>query len=218
MNILIAEDDSLPRAVLEHTLKKWGHEVVLACDGAEAWAILQRENAPRLAIFDWMMPGFDGPALCRKLRDLVRPEPTYVILLTSKKQKEDVAAGLDSGADDYVVKPFDPQELKSRIRVGERMLALQHKLADRVRKLEEALAQVTELRGLLPMCSYCRKIRDDQNYWQEVETYLSAHTDVHFSHGICPACWKDRVEPELTRAREASAKRTVSAAAGTPQD
>src|SRR5262245_47747365 len=133
MKILIAEDDPLPRAVLERTLKKWDHEVVLAANGAEAWRILAREDAPKLAILDWVMPELDGPDVCRRVRDLVRPEPTYIILLTSKQQKVDVVAGLESGADDYVTKPFDPQELKSRIRVGERMIALQQKLADRVR-------------------------------------------------------------------------------------
>src|SRR5262249_3591692 len=207
MKILIAEDDPLPRTVLERTLKKWEHDVVSAQNGAEAWQVLEGEAAPKLAILDWIMPGLDGPDVCRKVRDLVRAEPTYIILLTSKQQKEDVVTGLDSGADDYVTKPFDPQELKSRIRVGERMLALQQKLADRVRKLEDALAQVTELRGLLPMCSYCRKIRDDKNYWQEVEHYLSAHTDVQFSHGICPTCWTNVVEPELARAGIAAAAR-----------
>ena len=207
MKILIAEDDPIPRTVLERTLRKWDHEVVSACDGAEAWGILERPDAPKLAILDWIMPGLDGPDVSRNVRDLVRPEPTYIILLTSKQQKLDVVAGLNSGADDYVTKPFDPQELQSRIRVGERMVALQQKLSDRVRKLEEALAQVTELRGLLPMCSYCRKIRDDKNYWQEVETYLSAHADVKFSHGICPSCWSSVVEPELT-----SAKKTIDAA------
>ena len=200
MKILIAEDDPVPRAVLERTLKKWEHEVVVACDGSEAAAILERPDAPKLAILDWVMPGLDGPQICRKIRDLVRPDPTYIILLTSKQQKEDIVIGLESGADDYVTKPFDQQELKSRIRVGERMLALQQKLAERVRKLEEALAQVTELRGLLPICSYCRKIRDDKNYWHEVETYVSAHTDVRFSHGICPSCWTSVVEPELAKA------------------
>jgi sigma-B regulation protein RsbU (phosphoserine phosphatase) len=200
MRILIAEDDPVPRTVLERTLSKWGHEVVSTGDGAEAWQVLQQEDAPKLAILDWIMPGMDGPDVCRKVRDLVRQEPAYIILLTSKQQKQDVVVGLDSGADDYVIKPFDQQELKSRIRVGERMLALQQKLADRVRKLEEALAQVTELRGLLPICSYCRKIRDDKNYWHEVETYLSVHTDVHFSHGICPSCWSNVVEPELAKA------------------
>jgi DNA-binding response OmpR family regulator len=200
MKILIAEDDPVPRAVLERTLKKWDHDVVVACDGLDAVAILERSDAPRLAILDWVMPGLDGPQICRKIRDLVRPDPTYIILLTSKQQKEDIVIGLDSGADDYVIKPFDQQELKSRIRVGERMLALQQNLTERVRKLEEALAHVTELRGLLPICSYCRKIRDDKNYWHEVETYLSTHTDVHFSHGICPSCWSTVVEPELAKA------------------
>ena len=200
MKILIAEDDPVSRAVLTQTLKKWGHDVVVTCDGVGAWQILQGDDAPRLAILDWMMPGLDGPDICRKARDLLRPEPTYIILLTAKQQKEDVVTGLESGADDYVGKPFDRQELRSRIRVGERMLALQQKLADRVHKLEAALAEVSLLHGLLPICSYCKKVRDDKNYWQAVETYVSAHSDVHFSHGICPSCWHRVVEPQMAKA------------------
>jgi phosphoserine phosphatase RsbU/P len=207
MRILIAEDDPLPRAVLERTLKKWGHEVVVACDGPEAWRALQADSAPKLAILDWMMPGLDGPEVCRKVRDLVRPEPTYIIILTARQQKEDVVAGLESGADDFVTKPFDQQELRSRIQVGVRIVSLQQKLNDRVRKLEDALAQVTQLRGLLPICSYCRKVRDDKNYWQEVDSYLCAHTDVHLSHGICPQCWTCVVEPELEKATADAQKR-----------
>ncbi|MBI1830996.1 MAG: response regulator transcription factor [Planctomycetes bacterium] len=203
MQILIADDDPVPRGALDRTLKKWGHDVVLASDGGEACQLLQREDAPKLAILDWVMPKLDGPQICRKIRDLVRQQPTYIILLTSKHQKEDVVAGLESGADDFITKPFDQHELRSRIRVGERIVMLQQKLADRVHRLEEALAQVTQRRGLLPMCSYCRKIRDDQNYWHDVERYLAAHTDVHFSHGICPNCWNDVVQPELAKAREA---------------
>jgi phosphoserine phosphatase RsbU/P len=200
MKILIAEDDAVCRSVLERMLKKWGHDVVVACDGLAARQVLQQDDAPRLAILDWIMPGLDGPDVCRKVRDLVRQEPTYIILLTVKGRKEDVVVGLESGADDFIAKPFDEQELRSRIRVGERMVALQRKLADRVRKLEAALAEVSMLHGLLPICSYCKKVRDDKNYWQEVETYVAAHTDIHFSHGICPTCWGDVVEPELAKA------------------
>lgn len=199
MKILIAEDDQISRSVLERTLKKWGHDVIVTCDGLAAWQVLQWDDAPKMAILDWMMPGMDGPTICQKTRDLNRQEPTYVILLTAKQQKEDVVIGLESGADDYVVKPFDHQELRSRIRVGERMIALQQKLADRVRKLEVALADITLLSGLLPICSYCKKIRDDKNYWQEVETYVAAHSDVHFSHGICPSCWITVVVPEMAK-------------------
>jgi len=200
MKILIAEDDQVSRSVLERSLKKWGHEVVVTCDGLAAYQVLLRDDAPRMAILDWMMPGLDGPEVCRKVRDLNHQEPAYIILLTAKQQKEDIVVGLDSGADDYVGKPFDHQELRSRIRVGERMIALQQKLADRVRKLEVALAEVSLLNGLLPICSYCKKVRDDQNYWQEVETYVAAHSDVHFSHGICPTCWHQVVEPEMAKA------------------
>jgi sigma-B regulation protein RsbU (phosphoserine phosphatase) len=200
MKILIAEDDRIARCVLERTLQDWGHEVVTACDGLAAWEALQGEEVPRLAILDWMMPGLDGPEVCRRARGLARQEPTYCILLTARNEKADVAAGLEGGADDYVTKPFDRQELRARVRVGERMVELQRGLADRVRELETALAQVKQLKGLLPICSYCKKVRDDGNYWEQVETYISAHSQARFSHGICPACWHDVVEPELARA------------------
>ena len=195
--VLIAEDDVVSRTVLERTLRGWGHEVVVTRDGTQAWEALLADDAPSLAILDWMMPGLEGPEICRRLRALARPVPTYLILLTAKGQTDDVVAGLDSGADDYVTKPFDRQELRSRVRVGERILSLQNGLADRVRELEEALSQVKELKGLLPICSYCKAVRDDQNYWHRVETYIAAHSSARFSHGICPGCWKDVVEPEI---------------------
>jgi phosphoserine phosphatase RsbU/P len=214
MRILIAEDDPVSRAVLERTLKKWGHDLVVTCDGSAAWQVLKGDDAPKMAILDWMMPGMDGPELCRHARERVQKEPTYIILLTAKQQKEDIVVGLDSGADDYIAKPFDKSELRSRIRVGERVIALQQKLADRVRKLEAALAEVTLLSGLLPICSYCKRVRDDKNYWQEVETYVSAHSDIHFSHGICPTCWHKVVEPDLAKAGIAIPDAPISAAAG----
>ncbi|AMV28407.1 Transcriptional activator protein CopR [Gemmata sp. SH-PL17] len=194
---LIAEDDPVSRTLLDHTLRGWGYDVVVTRDGNEAWAALLAEDAPNLAILDWMMPGLEGPEVCRRVRALAQPIPTYVILLTARGQSDDIVAGLESGADDYVTKPFDRQELRSRIRVGERVLALQRGLADRVRDLEAVLGQVKELKGLLPICSYCKAVRDDQNYWHRVETYITAHSAARFSHGICPGCWKGVVEPEL---------------------
>lgn len=195
--ILIAEDDNVSRTVLERTLRGWGHDVVVTKSGNEAWEALLCDDAPRLAILDWMMPEMEGPEICRRVRALAQPIPTYIILLTARGQTDDIVVGLESGADDYVTKPFDRQELRSRIRVGERVLALQQGLADRVRELEEALGQVKELKGLLPICSYCKAVRDDQNYWHRVETYIAAHSAARFSHGICPGCWKDVVEPEI---------------------
>ena len=200
MKILIAEDDPVSRRVLEATLLKWGYEVTTTSTGTEAWAGLNAPGAPRLAILDWMMPEIDGVEICRRARGRPDQGPLHLILLTARGRKEDVIAGLQAGADDYVTKPFDHEELKARVQVGTRIIELQTMLAARVTELEEALTRVRQLRGLLPICSYCKKIRDDSNYWQQVEQYVSTHTDVQFSHGICPDCYRKVVEPELNDA------------------
>lgn len=200
MRVLIAEDDAVSRRVLAATLDKSGYEVVAAADGAEAWAALQREDAPHLAVLDWMMPGMDGVEVCRRVRALSAAAPPYLILLTARSDKEDVVTGLDAGASDYLTKPFDRSELRARVQVGARVVELQDKLAARARELEVALSQVKQLQGLLPICSYCKNIRDEQNYWHRVESYISGHAEVEFSHGICPACYKDVVQPQIDRA------------------
>jgi DNA-binding response OmpR family regulator len=197
MQILIAEDDPVSRRALDVMLRRWDYDVIAVADGAAAWDVLQTEQAPRLAILDWMMPILDGPEVCRRVQSLPNPEPPYLILLTARVSKEDMISGLRSGADDYVTKPFNRDELQARIQVGIRMIRLQQKLADRVRELEKAIAQVKQLQGLLPICCYCKKIRNDQNYWQQVDTYLSKELDAQFSHGICPDCYKTVVAQEL---------------------
>jgi len=197
MSILIADDDLIPRTLLQATLKSWGYEVTAVADGEAALDALQRPGAPQLAILDWMMPGMPGIEVCRRLRETVSPEPTYIILLTARNEKADIVAGLEHGADDYITKPFDRSELKARLQVGQRFLALQGKLASRVRDLEEALSQVKQLQGLLPICCYCKKIRDDKNYWQQVEGYITARAEVNFSHCICPDCWNKEVTVQL---------------------
>ncbi len=199
MKVLIAEDDEVSRIVLSRMLQKWGHEVVATLDGRSAYEILEGEDAPGIAILDWMMPEMDGLEVCRRLRQLNRAEPPYVILLTARDQTDDIVAGLDSGANDYVVKPYDWRELKSRLRVGERMVALQHDLAGRVRELQYAMAKIHELQELIPICSYCKKVRDDRNYWEQVESYISTRTGVQFSHGVCPQCYT-KVIAQLERA------------------
>src|SRR4051812_1647877 len=122
MRILLAEDNSFYRRALEMTLKEWGYDVVSVADGVSAWNILQEENAPKLAILDWMMPGLEGPQVCRRLRAAFRHEPTYVIILTAKDGTENAVAALESGADDFVMKPFDRDELHARLRVGRRIV------------------------------------------------------------------------------------------------
>lgn len=201
MRILIAEDDAVSRRVLETALRKWGHEVRAACDGRAALEAIQEEPPP-LAILDWMMPEINGLEVCRQVRSRPDTESTYIILLTAKGRKEDRIAGLQSGADGYLTKPFDHGELHARLQVGQRILALQQKLAERVRELEDALSRVKLLGGLLPICGYCKKIRDDTNYWQQVEGYISSHSEARFSHGICPQCMESVVKPELARFQE----------------
>ncbi|MDX6614725.1 MAG: phosphoserine phosphatase RsbU/P [Blastocatellia bacterium] len=189
MKILIAEDNAVSRRILEATLVNWGYDVTVTLDGAEAWEVLQGDDAPGLAILDIMMPQMDGLEICRKVRQLSRAIPPYLILLSAMSAKDQVVEGISAGANDYLTKPFHREELRVRVGVGVQMLALQQTLAERVQQLEAALSQVKELQGILPICSYCKMIRDDQNYWQKVESYISDHTDVQFSHGICPDCY-----------------------------
>ncbi len=199
MKILIAEDDPVSRRLLEARLVRWGYEVVSTKDGGEAWAILQTPEAPRLVVLDWMMPVLSGLEVCRLLREDAAAKNSHVILLTARDTRQDVVTGLNAGANDYITKPFDVEELHARIRVGERIIELQTSLADRVHDLEVALEQVKQLQGLLPICLYCKKIRNDKNYWQQVESYIMEHSVARFSHGICPECYEKVVKPELAR-------------------
>jgi phosphoserine phosphatase RsbU/P len=191
MRILVAEDDAVTRKLLESTLGRLGLDVIAAADGNAAWNALETlkgKDAPELAVLDWMMPGLEGIQVLRRLRTTPGFELLYVILLTSRTDKEDVAYGLAAGANDYIAKPFDPSELEARVRVGERMVKLQRSLAARVAELEVALAHVQRLQGLLPICSYCKKVRNEADYWEQVDSYLTSHSDIRITHGICPQC------------------------------
>jgi sigma-B regulation protein RsbU (phosphoserine phosphatase) len=189
MRILIAEDDRISRRFLEHALATWGYEVQSTADGDEAWAALERPDPPRLALLDWVMPGLQGTEICQRVRQRTDAVPVYIILLTSRTAKEDIVAGLRAGADDYLTKPFDAEELRARVQVGVRLIELQQRLAAQVDELAQALLHVKQLRGLLPMCAWCKKIRNDSNYWQRLEVYIVEHSDAQFSHGICPDCY-----------------------------
>jgi sigma-B regulation protein RsbU (phosphoserine phosphatase) len=191
MRILIADDDRMSTMMLSRSLERWGFEVVVAHDGVSAWGHIEGRAPPALAIIDWMMPGIDGLELCRRIREAQLATPVYVILLTSRNSRQDLVAGLQAGADDYLTKPFDPDELQARIHVGRRTLAL--------------IANVKRLSGLLPICSYCKRIRSDQNYWEQVESYITEHTDAQFSHGICPTCF-DKVVGEFDPPAAATVK------------
>jgi phosphoserine phosphatase RsbU/P len=201
VKVLIADDDPIERRLLEGMLTKWGYEVLTSADGRHARDLLIGADPPTLAILDWMMPGMTGIDVCRHVRSTDSPISPYLLLLTSKDKTEDVVAALEAGADDYITKPFDPQELRARVGVGHRFSTLQKKLADRVTELERAIAHVTRLQGLLPICTYCKKIRNDRNYWQQVESYVGEHSDARFSHGICPDCHSTHIKPAIEEVR-----------------
>jgi phosphoserine phosphatase RsbU/P len=190
MNVLIADDDPTSRIVLSATLTKLGHQVTVAKDGTEAWAAFETTEVP-LLISDMVMPKVDGLELCRRIRAAKRPKYTYIILLTSVGGKSGYLVGMRAGADDFINKPFDEEQLAARLVVAERILNLQ--------------SQVNQLSGLLPMCCVCKKVRDDQNYWQQVESYISKRTDARFSHGYCPDCFKKTLqEIEATAGTDAA--------------
>ncbi len=201
MRILIAEDDPTSRTLLDRLLTKWGYDVVAVPDGREAWEVLQRLDAPRMAILDWMMPHWDGVEVCRLLRESGEEIPRYLILLTAREGKENVIAGLEAGADDYVEKPFHRGELRARVQVGVRVVQLQTALAERVAELEEAWARIERLEGIVPICMYCHKIRDEEGRWQRLERYIDEHSDAQLSHGICPDCMSEHY-PEYASERE----------------
>ena len=198
MKVLIAEDDLVSRRILDANLTRWGYEVISVEDGKKAWEVLRSADSPlagyrevlepRLVVLDWMMPGTDGVEICRKLREREGSRYVYIILLTAKARKEDVRAGLEAGADDYLTKPYDPEELRCRIGTGDRILTLKSALEERLRDLEKALAHVKQLQGLLPICMYCKKIRDARDTWHRLETYIQDHSEAMFSHSLCAEC------------------------------
>ena len=201
MKILIAEDNLTHQLMLKSVFAELGYDPVVTGDGCTACEIMLRPDAPKLAIIDWMMPGMQGVEVCRKIREAKFNEPAYLIILTARNAPEDIVKGLKAGANDYIVKPYNAEELQVRIGVGRKVVELQALLAGRIKQLQDALAQIKTLQGILPICMYCKKIRDDKQYWQQVESYVSTHTEAQFSHGICPDCYKKYVEPELAKAK-----------------
>ena len=198
MKILIAEDDRSSRRLLEMTLQRREFEVVMTENGAQALEVLNSPDAPQLAILDWMMPKMDGVEVCREIRSQERDKFTYILFLTARGQKKDIITALESGADDYLIKPFDPQELRSRLQVGLRVLKPESALAGKVEELEQAIQHVKTLQGLLPICMYCKKIRDDSDSWHRLESYIERHPDALFTHSLCSDC-RDEHYPKKKR-------------------
>jgi sigma-B regulation protein RsbU (phosphoserine phosphatase) len=149
VRILIAEDEAVARRTLEFIFQKTGYELWVISDGGSALTALSNSDVPTVAVLDILMPVLSGIEVCKKIRDALPTLGPYIILLTVKGKKEDILSGLEAGADDYLTKPFDPDELLARVQVGIRMLELQHKLANRVKELEATISRVKQLQGLL---------------------------------------------------------------------
>ncbi len=196
MKVLIAEDECVSALALQVLLRDWGYEPVHAMDGEAAWAVLQGVDPPQIMLLDWYMPRLTGPELIARVHGEPKVALAYIILFSAYASSDQLFQGLSIGADDYISKPFDHKVLRARLGVGERAVRLQGELARHVRELEEALAKVRTLSGLLPICASCKKIRDHEGYWNEVEKYLMDRTDARFSHGICRECMR-RQNPEL---------------------
>jgi CheY-like chemotaxis protein len=180
MKILIAEDDPVSVKILQVTLQQYGHEVVVASTGEEAWQKFDADPV-RAVLSDWMMPGLNGLEFCQRVRARQKTDYTYFILLTAiNTSRDNLREAMDAGVDDFLKKPLDREAVQMRLRVAERIL--------------EYTTQIRELKELLPICMYCKRIRDDQDYWQQVESYFHTATGSNFSHGICPDCFSNQMK------------------------
>ena len=202
MKILAVEDDPVASLMIEALLKSMGHEVILAADGNDALAALQRTPV-RVVVSDWQMVGGDGLELCRKIRAMPG-DYVYFILLTQHEATDgNERLAMQAGVDDFLTKPVRPRDMRMRLHVAERILGYTQ--------------QVKQLETFLPICGYCKKIRDDKNYWEQVETYISKHTGSQFSHGVCPDCYQNVLLPEMTRLGISDPMKPPTAPARDPQ-
>ena len=192
MKILIAEDDSIGQKVARVTVERLGHDVAVAGDGEAAWESLVKHPV-HVIISDWMMPRLDGLDFCRRVRERKGREYVYFVLLTARTGRSDYLEAMDAGVDDFLAKPLKGDELHIRLRVAERILKF--------------MGQVTELKRLLPICSYCKKVLDDKDYWHGIEHYIHTHTGADFSHGICPDCKETVVDSQIAEFMKRTEKR-----------
>jgi len=190
--VLVAEDHEQTRMALVFLLKRHGYDVTVVNDGQAAFERLIGPNPPQIAVLDWEMPHLDGLHVCRAVRTFpsAHYNYTYIVMVTARDQENDALAAFAAGVDDFLSKPVDVGELLARLRCGERVLELEGRCQERIAELEKTLEEVRQLKRLLPICMYCKKIRDDGDYWQEIEKYIRDETGTVFSHGICPCCMK----------------------------
>ena len=183
MKILIVEDDPVARTVLEASLRLLGHEFTSVPSGDEGWQRFAAEPY-RVVISDWMLPGgLDGLELCRRVRGRGGDYTYFILLSTQATTADNLDQATAAGVDDFLTKPAKPAELKARLHVADRIL--------------NYATQVQQLESFIPICSYCKKVRDDQNYWSQIESYINTRTGSNFSHGVCPDCYTDVIVPQM---------------------
>ncbi len=194
MNILIAEDDPIGAKILRLTLQQLGHTVSAAADGLEAWEMYDRQPF-RVIVSDWMMPGLDGLDFCKRVRQRPDTAYTYFIMLTAAHTSaDDFTLAMDAGVDDFLTKPFEREILRTRLHVADRILRY--------------TTEIHALKEIVPICMYCKKVRNDDDFWERVETYFRNCTGKHFTHGVCPDCFDTQLKA-LDEMMVAPAKPTV---------
>lgn len=182
MKILLVEDDAASRETLRAILEAQGHDVAVVEGGVEAWQLWQLTQR-RIVVADWLMPDVDGLELCRRIRAHGPAPYTYFLLQTIRTGRGHFLEAMEAGVDDFITKPIVPEELIARLRVAERILGLRHELL--------------ALEGLLPICSYCKRLRDTDGRWMSLENYVEARSAAQFSHGVCPDCYETHLKPRV---------------------
>lgn len=190
MKLLIAEDEYTTRLTVQVVLEQWGFRVDSVEEGEAAWELLQKPDGPQIAILDWEMPGINGLELCHKVKMLERETPVYVIMLTGRDARNDILKGFDAGADDYITKPFDENELRARVRVAERLVSIQEELAISNNELRTVLNHVEMLQANLPVCTSCLKLQQDDGSWHTFQEAVEQKRDPRFQYTVCPNCRK----------------------------
>jgi len=185
--ILIVDDVKENLKVLGTILRGKGYKILAANDGHKALETIEK-ILPDLILLDIMMPNLNGIEVCKQLKASPRTKDIPVIFLTAKTDSADVVKGLEAGALDYISKPFNHSELLARVNTHLELKKAHDREKELVKELTEALSKVRQLRGLLPICAKCKKIRDDKGYWRRVEEYVSDHSEAQFSHSLCPTC------------------------------
>ncbi len=190
--VLVVDDEPSNIKIIKETIKKYCH-VSAAVSGKIALEIATSDNPPDLILLDIVMPDMDGHEVCRRLQVHTRSKSIPIIFLTAKTSSEDETSGFELGAVDYITKPFNPMVVNARVKMHLELKQYRDQLEEKNRQLQKALDDIRQLSGIVPICAQCKKIRNDDGYWQQVEQFIATHLDTRFTHGYCPECYQEQV-------------------------